>query len=120
MDEATLESIRHWCIKGDHDLIAARRLLADETEVADVICFHAQQAVEKYLKAHLVSVGREIEKTHDLSRLLECCAAYDPDFNRLYDFTDALTRYAGEARYPDKWRLYLTGRRKKRWRWRKR
>ncbi len=50
--------------------IAAFRVLAASTEVhASVIGFHAQQAVEKCLKAVLFSREVEFERVHDLVRL---------------------------------------------------
>ena len=40
---------------------------------ASTICFHAQQAVEKFLKAFLVFHNIDFPKTHDLDfLLLEC------------------------------------------------
>lgn len=49
----------------------AMQLLAPNSEVSDeIIGFHAQQAVEKWLKAVLGSRGVEFEYTHDLHRLI--------------------------------------------------
>jgi HEPN domain-containing protein len=53
------------------DLRAATALAADASQESDVIGFHAQQAVEKSLKAVLVTEGREIPYTHDLGFLLD-------------------------------------------------
>ncbi len=43
---------RGWFRKGDSDLADARRTVASEGPY-DTACFHAQQAVEKYLKGYL-------------------------------------------------------------------
>jgi HEPN domain-containing protein len=43
---------RGWFRKGDSDLADARRTTASEGPY-DTACFHAQQAVEKYLKGVL-------------------------------------------------------------------
>lgn len=48
----------------------AMRLLADAEISDEIIGFHAQQAVEKWLKAVLGSRGIEFEYTHDLRRLI--------------------------------------------------
>ena len=40
----------------------------------DTVCFHAQQCVEKYLKALLVLHGIEFERVHQISALI-CTAA---------------------------------------------
>ena len=50
--------------------ITAFDLLKDEPEVhVSIVCFHAQQAVEKSLKAVLYSRQIEFERTHDLVKL---------------------------------------------------
>jgi HEPN domain-containing protein len=49
----------------------AMGLLVSNAEISDeIIGFHAQQAVEKWLKAVLWSRGIEFEYTHDLRRLI--------------------------------------------------
>jgi HEPN domain-containing protein len=60
--------------KAASDLAAARALAADPDQLDDVVGFHAQQAVEKSLKAVIALRGLEIPLTHDvalLTRLLE-------------------------------------------------
>ncbi|MBU4373878.1 MAG: HEPN domain-containing protein [Euryarchaeota archaeon] len=42
--------------KADNDLKAVKYLLAVEDAPLDVLAFHCQQAVEKYLKAYLTWV----------------------------------------------------------------
>ncbi|MEW6227130.1 MAG: HEPN domain-containing protein [Bacillota bacterium] len=39
-----------------------------------LIAYHAQQCVEKHLKAYLVYQGVDFPYTHNISRLLELCA----------------------------------------------
>jgi len=40
--------------------------------------FYLQQAVEKFLKAFLLSKGWKLERIHDLEALLNAALAYDP------------------------------------------
>ncbi len=55
--------------KADKDAIAAREF-ADNPELSDeIIGFHAQQAVEKWLKAVMASLGLSQQRTHDLDQL---------------------------------------------------
>ena len=54
-----------WMRKGDSDLADARRTVGSGGPY-DTACFHAQQAVEKYLKALLAFDGQPIPRTHDL------------------------------------------------------
>ena len=64
--------------KAASDLSAARTLAADADQQDDVVGFHAQQAVEKSLKAVLAVRGFEIPRTHDLE-LLTRLVARGPD-----------------------------------------
>ncbi|MDR0598605.1 MAG: HEPN domain-containing protein, partial [Treponema sp.] len=50
-----------------------------------MICFHCQQAAEKYLKGFLVFKGIEFPKTHDLAALLKLANTGDVDFSILLD-----------------------------------
>lgn len=66
-----------------------------------VVCFHAQQAAEKYLKAFLVSRGIRVERTHDLEFLLGECQKHEPGLVALLNDCQALSSYAVDSRYPD-------------------
>jgi HEPN domain-containing protein len=93
------DNLLEWFKKADHDLIAARSLLENRPDVLDTVCFHCQQAVEKYLKAYLIFKGVDIPKTHYLKYLKTESAAFDADFSTL-DFKN-LNYYAIDVRYPD-------------------
>ena len=67
----------------------------------DAACFHAQQAVEKCLKAFLVYHQRDFPYTHNLSKLVEICAGVDESFRSLIPLVAPLTPYAVELRYDD-------------------
>ncbi|MBM3493966.1 MAG: HEPN domain-containing protein [Armatimonadetes bacterium] len=89
-----------WLAKANADLKTARQI-ASFGESADTcaVCFHAQQAAEKSLKALLVNRGLEPPRTHDLTALAELL----PDeIGRCLDLDalDALTSFAVGARYP--------------------
>ncbi len=58
-----------WVEKAEEDWLCIRNELAAEHQPWSVICFHAQQATEKYLKAFLVAKGVRPERTHDLGNL---------------------------------------------------
>jgi HEPN domain-containing protein len=63
------------------------------------VCFHAQQAAEKFIKALLMSRQIEIPRTHDFEKLMQRLAdakslgLLDPD---ILD----LSEYAVDTRYP--------------------
>ena len=46
----------------------------------DQICFHAQQCVEKYLKAWLQEANLRVPRTHDLNRLLNRIVPSQPEW----------------------------------------
>ncbi len=84
--------------KADSDLADARRTVSSEGPY-DTACFHAQQAVEKYLKGYLAYREQAIPRTHDLEELQRLCVELKPmpDLDAL-DLTE-LTAYAVELRY---------------------
>jgi len=90
-----------WHMKSDHDLKACRQLLQADEPLADIIIFHAQQAVEKALKGFLLSRRCfNFPKTHDLGRLLDLAESFESDLSTL-DAIIELTPYAVEMRYPE-------------------
>jgi HEPN domain-containing protein len=96
--EATVV-VREWLRKGDEDLTAVRLLMDGHGPVATV-CFHVQQAVEKYLKAVLVANGIPFGRTHDIQELIELLPA--PQRPGLDAQTAAeLTEAAVALRYPE-------------------
>jgi HEPN domain-containing protein len=71
---ASLRDLAEELLDLGRDDEAAARALLDVGSVSDAIVgFHAQQAVEKALKAVLASRGVEFPFTHDLSGLVEFC-----------------------------------------------
>jgi HEPN domain-containing protein len=81
------------------DIRAAKALAADADQSNDVIGFHAQQAVEKAIKAVLVASGIEIPRTHDLRFLLDLVAPHLNTAPEPIAQADWLTPWAVAARY---------------------
>jgi len=90
-----------WIKKAGKDLLSAERELSFEDPITDTVCFHCQQAIEKYLKAFLVYHQIYFPKTHRIMDLIELCATKDPSFKDKLQDADNLTDYAVELRYPD-------------------
>lgn len=83
------------------DLRIAEFVLADQTLDSRMAGFHAQQAVEKTLKAAiLLTRQREPGRTHDISALL---SKLPPDWRvqRLDEPLSLLPRWVSGGRYPD-------------------
>lgn len=97
----TAGDAKNWTSKAEEDLrlIAHELALSDDEIVTSAVCFHAQQAAEKYLKAFLTARGVDFGKTHVLELLQEQCARVDADFASLD--VGNLTDYAVQLRYPD-------------------
>jgi HEPN domain-containing protein len=92
--------IREWLAKADHDLLTAAHTLALRTACpTDTVCFHAQQCVEKYIKALLVFRATPFPKTHDIHVLRALLPArLRPKLDKKVQ--DRLTDYASVMRYP--------------------
>lgn len=96
-----VEFARALARKAREDLDALRVLHAS-TGIADaVIGFHAQQAVEKALKATLVASGREVRRTHDLRFLLDEVADAGVELTEDVASSAWLTPWAVELRYDE-------------------
>jgi len=90
-----------WIAKADHDFLNIQNNLNGPNVPWDTVCFHAQQAAEKLLKAFLVYHGQPFLRTHDLVAILAGCVAIEPSLSALEDDCRRLTYYAVTARYPD-------------------
>jgi HEPN domain-containing protein len=64
------------------------------------LCFHAQQAAEKAVKALLIKHGVEFPYVHDLSELLTLLEQKGIDFPETVKQGEKLTRFAVFTRYP--------------------
>jgi HEPN domain-containing protein len=94
---------REWIHKAEHDIGMAELALVNRPEYTDAICFHCQQAAEKYLKAYLVFLNIRFERKHNLGYLLDMISEQQPVPETIYDLAEKLEDYAVETRYPDDW-----------------
>ena len=79
---------------------AACRLLSSGVGIGDaVVGFHAQQSIEKALKAVLSARMIEFRRTHDLVSLLDLLQDHQVPAPPAADWLDELNPYAVEARY---------------------
>ena len=68
-----------WIAKAEADYEAAKTLVRSRKKgLPDVVCYHCQQSVEKYLKAYLTFRRVQFPKTHDLEKLLDLVQSFDP------------------------------------------
>jgi HEPN domain-containing protein len=78
--------------------------LAEKGQGKDImledLCFNAQQAVEKALKAICLCKGHEFPKTHSITRLIDIVESAGVEIPEQIKLADFLTQYAVETRYP--------------------
>jgi HEPN domain-containing protein len=94
---------QEWLNKAEGDFATAQReLRARKTPNYDAACFHAQQCVEKYLKARLQEAVIPFGKTHNLVVLLDLLRPLEPSWKSLSLRPDVqvLSLFAVEIRYP--------------------
>jgi HEPN domain-containing protein len=92
--------LREWIAKADNDLTNAVHTLALGVDCpTDTVCFHAQQCIEKYIKALLVFRAKAFPKTHDIHDLR---ALLPPKLRPKLEIRlqHRLTEYAVLLRYP--------------------
>ena len=90
--------VKGWLAKAQSDLNAAEILL-NSAGPYDMVCYHAQQAIEKVFKGFLAFSEVAIPRTHDLEELQRLCL----DINSMVELTEIdlaqITDYVVLARY---------------------
>ncbi|KYH35607.1 HEPN domain protein [Clostridium tepidiprofundi DSM 19306] len=84
---------------GDKDLRGAKILYEYDGDYG-LVCFHLQQAVEKYLKGFLICNTGILQSGHNLFRLCKIATRYDKNMNKFLKDCAFLNAYYIETRYP--------------------
>ena len=95
--------VGQWVRKAENDLKNAEHtLLMGDDCPYDTVCFHAQQCIEKYLKALLTFLAIDFPKIHDIGELI---ALLPPHLRPPLSVAEQemVTDYAVEVRYPGDW-----------------
>ncbi len=93
-------SFEEWIAKANVDLRVLQITTAVPDPPWDAVCFHAEQAAEKYLKAFLAYVGQDPPRSHDLPVLWRACRTADSTLPDLQSDCALLTPYVAAPRYP--------------------
>ncbi|MFQ5804031.1 MAG: HEPN domain-containing protein [Candidatus Methylomirabilales bacterium] len=88
-----------WLGRARSDLALAKVPLPEGARYED-LCFHAQQAAEKAMKAVYRAYKREFRYTHDLAELLNGLSGAGVEVPEEIQDAVELTAFAWEARYP--------------------
>ena len=95
-------SFEIWIDKAEKDLDLAKESM--RKSYYDYVLFHAQQAIEKFLKAYLAYKKFAFGKTHNIRKLIDSCIEIESEFEKLLHMeVDKLYPIGIESRYP-----YLT------------
>lgn len=94
------ESVQDWLVHANEDLRVIEHEISSENVPWGAVCFHAQQAAEKYLKALLIQRWIKPPRTHDLMLLVDAARLHGCDIPPLTEECAALEPYAVKVRYP--------------------
>jgi HEPN domain-containing protein len=98
--DKTIVITREWMNKAENDLKTAAHTLKLGTDCpTDTVCFHAQQCVEKYLKAALVGLETPLPRIHDIEALIDLMPKH-ARVSLTVEQQRRLTQYATVMRYP--------------------
>ena len=96
------EMTEKWLQKADDDLKFAIASFKEFDEFYSQMCVLCHDAAEKYLKTFLVSEGKEVEKIHNLTKLLNDCLkiSKDKNFENFKEECKILNLYYVPLKYP--------------------
>lgn len=87
--------VEEWLDKADEDFRFASTNLEEKNSFHTQICFHFQQAAEKYIKAYII-------------QLINLCNTNDTSFKVLREYCEYLNGFYIETRYPVHWPTHYT------------
>ena len=96
------EIIKEWIEKAEEDFGFAS-ISIEHTNYFAQICFHFQQAAEKYLKAFIIANKLEFRPIHNLIELLEACREKEPRIEEIEEDCRYLNPFYIDTRYPVHW-----------------
>ncbi len=101
LDRALPCSPEDWLQRAQSSLEIAKYPMESASVFADDLCYQAQQAVEKALKAVFVKRNWKLRYTHDIRELIVGLRHQGLSVPKEIDGAARLTKYAVEARYPN-------------------
>jgi HEPN domain-containing protein len=94
------EIILNWLKRARSNLERAKIGKVSQGILYEDLCFDAQQAVEKSLKAILIKLNQSFPKTHSIGILLKLIEEAGIEIPQNINQAKLLTAYAVDARYP--------------------
>jgi HEPN domain-containing protein len=91
---------REWLNRARSNLAKAQSAAGAPEVYLEDLCYDAQQAAEKAIKAVLIHLGVRFPYIHDLAQLLALVEGADQSVSESIKQAARLTEYAVETRYP--------------------
>ena len=91
---------RAWVTRAEEDYALALSAIRRRVPLTYGATFHAQQCVEKYLKALLMARGQLFPRTHDGVALSDLCRQHGMIISVGLESLERLAAYAVQVRYP--------------------
>ncbi len=96
------EIVQEWLRKADEDYGFASASI-EHNEYYAQICFHFQQAAEKYLKAFIIANKIEFRSIHNLLELFKLCREKNVEVKEVEQDCRYLNPFYIDTRYPVHW-----------------
>lgn len=93
------KKFNEWLLMAQKDLKCAKILFEHDAD-NEIICFHSQQAVEKYLKGYLIYISGELHEGHNVIKLCKKAMTYDESFGEYLKDLAFVNTFFLETRYP--------------------
>jgi len=93
--------IEEWLSYAASDFALANKGKFSKEVRYDSLCYHAQQAAEKAIKAVLIFYRKPFPKTHNIGHLLKLLKEKGIVVPKIVEKSQLLTEYAVDSCYPD-------------------
>jgi HEPN domain-containing protein len=90
------KQVEDWILLAEKDLYAAELMLQDDYLLTNIVAFHCQQTIGKYIKAYFLEKDIPLIKTHDLIKLNAMIKDLEIDEHKLLIINEVYI----ESRYP--------------------
>ena len=91
---------KEWVEFAERDYEASLLLAESHNPPFEIIAYHCQQTVEKYLKALLIENDLQVPFIHDLGKLNSECMKILPELSKIQNICERLTPFGTVTRYP--------------------
>lgn len=93
-------SPQEWRLLAERDLAVAEHLAKNMHPIpTEIVAFHCQQAVEKFLKGALVIYGDDPPYIHDLDKLCSQVEKHHSSFSNISIFCTTINYFSVQPRY---------------------